>query len=292
VSCGAAEHELVPFLAAGTLAEEERAGVRAHVETCSDCREELQRSQELVGALRQLHLSSEEVVAAAWGDVPPPSHLRACSRCRDEVALVRRVNEGLRDAGSAHRFTWGLAAAAAVVVAVGVLLVRTPERTPALSPLVVSPPPRPRAEWRPDVAKPPVRLTAANALSFRRSGSSDAFLTAFAAAIEPYRRDDFAAVAQRLEAVRRDYPRAAEPAFYQGVSLLLAGLPERAVEALEAARQEETFADDATWYLAIAYARSARTEEARTALAALCGQGGAHDQAACAGLRALEAGGR
>jgi hypothetical protein len=94
MSCAAPERELVPFLAAGTLAGEERAVAAAHAAACAACGAELRASRELVDALGTLHLTSDEIVHAAWGGGAAP-HLDDCPRCRSEVDMLRQVNAEL-----------------------------------------------------------------------------------------------------------------------------------------------------------------------------------------------------
>jgi hypothetical protein len=97
VSCAAPESELLPFLLAGTLSGSERKAIRAHGAVCPICAEELAKTRALVEGLRDAHLSSEEVVAAAW-DGGPEGHLHDCSRCRAEVEDARAAAAALRAA--------------------------------------------------------------------------------------------------------------------------------------------------------------------------------------------------
>ena len=91
MTCEAPQRDLVPFLAADTLAPSEREAAAAHAETCAECAEELRGARELAGGLRGLHLTSDEVVEAAWSGARPP-HLEECPSCAAEVAAIARTN--------------------------------------------------------------------------------------------------------------------------------------------------------------------------------------------------------
>jgi len=88
MDCAAPERELVPFLAAGSLTDDERGRVQAHVDGCAACGAELVASRALFEGLGSAHLTADEVVDAAWGGAVP-AHLADCAHCRDEVEAVR-----------------------------------------------------------------------------------------------------------------------------------------------------------------------------------------------------------
>jgi hypothetical protein len=120
-SCEAPESELLQFLLAGTLSDAERAAVLAHVAGCPACTEELAASRVLVEALRDAHLTSEEVVAAAW-DGGHDAHLAVCPRCRAEVdelrADVLRLQAGASGRAPSRPSRSFLAAAASIAVVI------------------------------------------------------------------------------------------------------------------------------------------------------------------------------
>jgi hypothetical protein len=101
MTCAAPERELLPFLAAGALGDDERRAAVAHASGCSDCREELRAGRQLAEGLRSLHLTADEVVDAAWSGARPP-HLAECPRCAADVDAITRVNAEL-DAASPPR---------------------------------------------------------------------------------------------------------------------------------------------------------------------------------------------
>ncbi len=118
MSCPTPESELLVFHASGSLPAAEAAAVEEHVAQCEACRDDLAHTRAMIRDLGALHLTPEEVVAAAWGD-PQPAHLAECPRCRDEVALVRGVTLDLEASPVARRrpAAW-LPWAAAVLLAV------------------------------------------------------------------------------------------------------------------------------------------------------------------------------
>src|SRR5262249_41736514 len=87
-----------------------------------------------------------------------------------------------------------------------------------------------------------------------------------------------------LGALRIKYPKATEPAFYDGVSELFLDQNEAAVQSLEIARRAASAAlrDDTSWYLAVAYSRSGKTADARREVESLCGGAGEYKASAAA----------
>lgn len=121
MNCHAPESELLVFRAAGTLSSPESAAVDRHVSTCADCREELAASLELTRGLNSLHLTPEEIVSAAW-DPKPIEHLGDCVGCREEVELLRGMNQDLapsRSFGPRTRSALALAAGVALAASAG-----------------------------------------------------------------------------------------------------------------------------------------------------------------------------
>jgi len=94
MTCQAPERELLSFLAAGRLAGPEQEAVRRHADGCGECGPALADARSMVAAMEELHLTSEEAVAAAWGEARP-DHLDDCPRCRSEVELLRGINADL-----------------------------------------------------------------------------------------------------------------------------------------------------------------------------------------------------
>ena len=131
MTCSSPERELLTFWLAGTLDPDESRAVSQHLEGCADCRAGVGEGRVLIDGLRQLHLTADEVVAAAADALTLP-HLLVCSRCRDEVALLRAVNTELATASGRPARSWqwrilGVAAAAAAIL-IGAFLLAPPPR--------------------------------------------------------------------------------------------------------------------------------------------------------------------
>ncbi|HUA20234.1 MAG TPA: hypothetical protein VMB25_15910 [Bryobacteraceae bacterium] len=178
-----------------------------------------------------------------------------------------------------------LVAAAALVVA-GFFVARAWRRpAPPAQTVQGTVPSSPRAAFL--LTKAAIKVPAAAVLTYR--GNADAaktYLAELAAALEPYRKDDYDEAARRLALLSRKYPDAAEPAYYLGVSQLFLRQNPAAVESLQTARShsDETLRDDISWYLALALDRVGRTSEARSQAEALCARAGEYKDQACAAL--------
>jgi hypothetical protein len=133
----------------------------------------------------------------------------------------------------------------------------------------------------------PVKLTA-SALVLRSAGAAS-FVDEAAPAFDAYRGGDYAAAADAFTRLAPRYPGAVELPFYLGVSRLLIGNAAAAAAALRTARAigEPAFADDVTWYLAIAGERAGDVAAERVELDALCRGASAYAARACAASAAL-----
>ena len=102
-----------------------------------------------------------------------------------------------------------------------------------------------------------------------RSGTGDAF----AQAMEPYLRSDYATAELRLSAYLRQYPQDSAAALYRGVSLLLLARQLEAIAPLGRAARvgQEPVASEARWYLAQAYLKVADSRAAARELERLAG---------------------
>ena len=138
------------------------------------------------------------------------------------------------------------------------------------------------------LTKASIKVPASAVLTYRGNvEAAKTYLEALAAALEPYRNDDYAEAARRLAELSRKYPDAAEPAYYLGVSQLFLNQNEAAVESLQAARShaDDAMRDDVSWYLAVALDRAGRTPDARRDAETLCQQAGEYKDRACAALK-------
>lgn len=87
--------ERLPWLLNGTLGEDERRQVMAHLKDCAACRTALRETREAWRIYDQ-HIPAEDLVAHAWGEAPVTvdpglleEHLASCPRCAAELELVR-----------------------------------------------------------------------------------------------------------------------------------------------------------------------------------------------------------
>jgi tetratricopeptide (TPR) repeat protein len=114
--------------------------------------------------------------------------------------------------------------------------------------------------------------------------------TALTAALEPYRRDNFADAAISLEGFVATHPQSADGWFYLGASRLLSGDAARARAAfdkalvLSAAEQHP----ELEWLAATAEARTGAIEPARARLEALCASPNPVQVRACAAKESLK----
>jgi hypothetical protein len=136
-------------------------------------------------------------------------------------------------------------------------------------------------------SKPAVKLSP-SALTWRGEASANPFLRELAPAFDAYRAGDYARADAAFARLSTVYPDAVEVVFYQGVSRMLAGNDEGAIAPLEAAARlgNATFADDVSWFLAVARQRAGKAD-ARERFAALCRGRSAHAAAACSAVAAL-----
>lgn len=87
--------ERLPWLLNGTLGEEERQQVMAHLKDCAACRAALGETREAWRIYDQ-HIPAEDLVAHAWGEAPVTvdsglleEHLASCPQCAAELELAR-----------------------------------------------------------------------------------------------------------------------------------------------------------------------------------------------------------
>jgi tetratricopeptide (TPR) repeat protein len=182
-------------------------------------------------------------------------------------------------------------AVAALLVVVGVRFVVQPQPPAA----VVSQTRQPEAPTPPPAGvlrleKPPVMLPAAAVLLWRgASDAGNAPRQELRDALVPYEADRYAEAAEGLEGLAKKYPALAEAHFYLGVCRLFLDRNADAVTSLTAAHRlaRPPLADDAAWYLALAYHRGGRDGDARPLLEKLCTATGKNAAKACAGIREL-----
>ena len=232
-------------------------------------------------------------------------------RCSDCAAILRVVSEVRSGAAAVNErmgppamrwsMTRSIALAASIAIAVGGLWLwrsqsqslssppSTAAVTPSAAPAAVPAPSITTASGAPSVplwaglGEPPIVRLPAGLLTMRGTSTDrDAFMTAFGAAIAPYRQGRFADAIQGLETVARDHPGIVEASFYEGAARLFgSGEPAMAAAAFARATGSEVVGDEAQWLEAVALARSGRLADATRRLEVLCGGASAYRQRAC-----------
>ncbi|MEX0879450.1 MAG: tetratricopeptide repeat protein [Thermoanaerobaculia bacterium] len=208
-------------------------------------------------------------------------HLAGCASCVDLARDARAFLETMESVPERSRsfpLRW-LAAAAVLAVALlaGLWVARrgpaaaTPPPVPAAAALVSANP------WRdlPFVAaayRPPAPE---DELVFRSEEEAPPE-AAFAAAMSPYARGDYAAADVGLARFLQAHPGHAEAAFYRGVSLLMLGKPEEARALLESAAASSRPPAEVRWYLALALLKSGEPAAALAELDAVGRAPGPH----------------
>jgi hypothetical protein len=287
-----------------------------------DEREVLEPVADEIAALRERHVNdpSLDLLRAAHADALPPDlqahvadHLADSAWSRALVDGANDVEHSLDAASSdrlyaritkstterpswfsAARFASRLLAAAAALLIIAALWVSWRGTVPA------APPSQPaaaqttiaRAEPPPielPLRKPDVRLSV-SALTWRGPSGGTSLVDDLAPALDAFRASDYTRAAQMLEPLERQYPRAIEPPFYRGVSLLFLNAPGAAIDELQTAARlaDDTFSMDVTWYLAVAQLRAGRPAAARVYLDPLCRTANAHTADACDALKKLD----
>jgi TolA-binding protein len=157
---------------------------------------------------------------------------------------------------------------------------------------IVSPPRAPEAAPPSDafrLEKAPVLLPASAVVLFR-GADGDSLGNDLQQALAPYRSDHYEEAALAFERLAREYPQSTEASFYLGICRLFLNANEEAAGELEKAQRvaKPPLADQASWYLALAYHRLGRDGDALPLLNGLCRGAGKDADRACLGLRALK----
>jgi len=263
---------------------------------------------------------SLEMLRAADADALPPELQAQVARHLQGSAWSRAVVDGLRDSGAddrldaasedrllqritrearaasrtSSRLLWPSLAMGGVALAATILMAVMVSRS-GRDTVVVPDSPLPPAAAIPAAPikiafnKPGIKLSP-SALAWRGEASANPFVRDLTPAFDAYRADDYPKAVAEFDRQATVYPGSIEVLFYQGVSRMLAGDDAGAVAPLEAAARlgNAMFADDVSWYLAVAAQRSARPD-ARVRFEQLCRGKGAYAAAACAAADQLSA---
>jgi hypothetical protein len=288
----------------------------------ADEREALEPVQDELAALRERHANDPpiDLLRAAHADALPPDLQTRVSDHLTDSAWSRTLVEGANDVdhsldghasdrlfaritkSATPRPRWfsttrvvsrALAAVAVLVVIAALWMSRrgTAPAAPSSQP-ITSQTSIARAEPNPielPLRKPDVRLSAA-ALTWRGPAGASSFVDDLAPALDAFRASDYSRAAQMLAPLERQYPKAVEPPFYRGISLLFLNDPNAAVDELQTAARlaDDTFSMDVDWYLAVAELRAGRLAAARVYLDPLCRTANAHTADACDALKKLD----
>jgi hypothetical protein len=209
--------------------------------------------------------------------------------------LARMQREANRNPADEHRGrrVWmpALAVVSLAAILIAVIVWRD-SASPTRSAKSPQPPPQSTELRQPtfvlELVKPSVKLTPA-ALVLRGEGNTGRFVDDVAPGLNAYRDGEYGAAVRALEAVQPRYPMSVEIPFYLGVSRLFLNQVPAAAQALESARglNDESFNDDAAWYLAVAYERMGARERTWTLLDSLCNGKSSYAGSACAGASRL-----
>jgi hypothetical protein len=207
-----------------------------------------------------------------------------------ERRLLTQVLRSARETPSATHWwsrSWlpALAAAAVLILMVAIFRrgepARPSDRTlPTPETQVASA--TPVAEFMLPLDKPDVKLTA-SALVLRSDGRGGTFVDEIAPALNAYRGNDYVAAERQFAALETRYPKSVEVAFYRAIARLFLNDGPGAIQSLQAARRldDDTFAPEIAWYLAVAHQRAGQPSRARVELDALCKGPSSYASRAC-----------
>lgn len=296
MTCKAPESELLAFWAAGTLSAEETAQVKSHLAGCAECQSAAAETGRLVQGLRALHLTSEEVVAAAWGE-GSVGHLDICARCRDEVETLRAMNRELQKPAPSTRWQRNLAWAAGltIVTTTTVTLLRTPvpappptspSATPAAGSSAVSQSPLP--EMNSDSLDRLAFVDPPEYLGSTTRGAADEDPD-FVKAMSAYAARDYTGAARRLRSLVTRQPDHVDGRFFLGISELMLGNTGDAIVELRRTIEagDVAYAEAARFQLAKALLRIRDIQGAKAELTRLVRDDGDYAGSARALLRDL-----
>ena len=277
-----AQHEDCPRLAvllawqSGVLPEEGAKKISAHLKSCSFCQ-----------------VLAKDLAAEGLVEATPEEEEKVRERV---LAAAKPETKMAREPGGLFS-TWfwkavpvGALAAAAIALVVWVRLHQS--ASPASTPVaVVQPTPRPDASKVLQWEKLPIKLQAQSILVWRGSprNAQEKYVSELTSALAYYRDDKFAEANQQLLGVVKEFPRGVEAQLYLGISELKLEQNSDAIGPLHAAQElgPETYREDATWYLALAYLRTGDLQSGRTELQKLCGGKSGYAARACTADKSL-----
>jgi tetratricopeptide (TPR) repeat protein len=247
--------------------------------------------------------AADRIWSGARGELPVADvetlalHAAECGACAEAWRVARVFGTPAKLAKPRRGWPWWIPAAAAIILAAGVSLIYftrpaavvvSPTTSTAAPSTTAAVPPAPTV-FAMSVEKAPIQVPPRGEPVAGAGTDGKALPEELTVALEPYERGDYRTAADALGALRARYPDAAAPAFYEGVARLLNDDARGAIEPLEQARDRvaPSQLEDATWYLAAAYERAGRRDEALRFAGAICDLQGPRSAAACAAATAL-----
>jgi tetratricopeptide (TPR) repeat protein len=270
---GCPSAQLILAASGESLPEELRTRVSEHLAQCGTCR-----------------MLAEDLTAAELLEMTPAerAHMRA------------RMEPILGVAGKSNAWSWlrtwvlrpiPLATMAAVVLAVGTFVfVQSNKRQPPAVASIPQPAPPVLVAATLPLEKPMINIPPDSDLVWRSGKPGAPSLgDRLEAALAPYKKDDYAGSAKRLEQLEKRYPQNNEVKFYDGICHLFLGDTAGAIRQLEAAKRlaKPQEGQQASWYLAIAYQRAGQNDLALAELQALCKADGPYAARACEVLKTV-----
>jgi TolA-binding protein len=239
-------------------------------------------SRALVAGVESDSAASDDVVLDPEGEARLLAHvLRSATELRQrQSSWSRRLQPAF------------LAAAACLILAAGLFTwrmvsSRTEEsRQPPPSAVTAARSPAPTFHLKLDA--PEIRLSTA-VLTWRGAAQGNRLLADLEPGLAAFKNGDYDGANTALSRLVETYPNAFDVRYYQGISRLFVNDITGAIAALTAAERmaDASFAPDVAWYLAVAYERDGKTDEARTRLTRLCQAGATHAAGACAALQEI-----
>lgn len=209
------------------------------------------------------------------------AHIAGCPRClvlaRDLSLFVDALSEASTDS-HAPRFrlnaprVFALAAAAVVVAATGLFLLRNEAPVAVPGSQVAESPAKIGNPWlNLQIARAEYTPGPEDEVIWR--GGEEPKPDPFAAAMKPYTTNDYAAAERELAVLIAKDPENGSAHFYRGVSLLMLGRTADAITPLQAAvdLSRDAAKEEARWYLALAHLKSGNPEAAAKLLDSLDG---------------------
>lgn len=267
--------EMLIAAQSGVLPEGTNRSIKQHMQKCALCRVLVQ------------DLLDEEIAVAK-----PEEE----ARIRAHVFSVAAASPKAKNAtiGAFWLFTRRAApivSLAAVVLAVLWLGIRPKTPRSAANPVAVEAPPPPAPSVF-QLEKLPVKLEAGGVLVWRGAprNKREKYATELGEALGFYNNEDFREAARRLSVLAAKYPRRPEAHLYLGICRLYLQKNAEAVQSLKRAGETARgpLADDAAWYLALAYERGGQKPMVVAELRKLCGGKSNYADRACAGIGELQ----